>query len=329
MAHPPARVLITGAAGQIAYSLIFQIARGNMLGPEQPVILHLFDIPLMIEALGGVVMELEDGAFPLLAGVVPTVDPKEAFTDIDFALFLGATPRREGMERSDLLKENAGIFKTQGEALDKYAKKTVKVLVVGNPANTNCLIAATSAPSIPKENFSALTRLDHNRAKSQIAIKAKVNVNDVHNVIIWGNHSSTQYPDVNHGTIGGHPIRSVIKDDAWLNDEFIKKVQQRGAAVIKARKLSSAASAAKAIVDHIHDWVFGTKDGEFVSMGIWTTEAVYGIQAGLVFSFPVSIKGGKFHIREGLHIDEFSRQKLKETEDELIAERDTALPFLK
>jgi len=329
MAHtPPVRVLITGAAGQIGYSLIFQMARGDMLGPDQPVILHLLDIPPMLEALGGVVMELEDGAYPLLAGVVPTVDLKEAFTDIDYALFLGAMPRKEGMERSDLLKANAGIFKTQGEALDKYAKKTVKVLVVGNPANTNCLLAAKSAPSIPKENFTCLTRLDHNRAKSQVALRAKVNVNDVHNVIIWGNHSSTQYPDVNHGAIAGHPIRGVIKDDAWLNDEFIKKVQQRGAAVIKARKLSSAASAAKAIIDHIHDWVFGTKDGEFVSMGVWTSGSVYGIQAGLIFSFPVTIKDGKFTIKEGLHIDDFSRAKLKETENELVEERDTAVTFL-
>jgi len=323
----PVRVLITGAAGQIAYSLTFQIARGDMFGPDQPVILHLLDIPPMIEALGGVVMELEDCAFPLLHGVVPTVDLKEAFTDIDYALFLGAMPRREGMERSDLLKANAGIFKTQGSALDTYAKKTVKVLVVGNPANTNCLIAATCAPSIPKENFSCLTRLDHNRARSQIALKLKVNINEVHNITIWGNHSSTQYPDVNHGTVGSTPIREAVKDDAWLNDEFIKKVQQRGGAVIKARKLSSAASAAKAIVDHIYDWVHGTPAGQTVSMGIWST-GFYGIQAGLIYSFPVTIKDGKYTVQEGLHIDDFSRARLKETEEELISERDTAVSFL-
>jgi len=231
------------------------------------------------------------------------------------------------MERSDLLKANAGIFKTQGSALDTYAKKTVKVLVVGNPANTNCLITATCAPSIPKENFSCLTRLDHNRARSQIALKLKVNINEVHNITIWGNHSSTQYPDVNHGTVGSTPIREAVKDDAWLNDEFIKKVQQRGGAVIKARKLSSAASAAKAIVDHIYDWVHGTPAGQTVSMGIWST-GFYGIQAGLIYSFPVTIKDGKYTVQEGLHIDDFSRARLKETEEELISERDTAVSFL-
>jgi len=236
-------------------------------------------------------------------------------------------PRKEGMERSDLLKANAGIFKTQGGALDTYAKKTVKVLVVGNPANTNCLIAARCAPSIPRENFSALTRLDHNRARSQIAHKLKVNVSEVKNVTIWGNHSGTQYPDVNHATVGHSKVRDAVKDEEWLNGEFIKVVQQRGGAVIKARKLSSAASAAKAIVDHLHDWVLGTPEGESVSMAIWSTGA-YGIQADLIFSFPVVVKNGKYHVVEGLHIDDFSRAKLKETEEELIQERDTAFSFL-
>jgi len=330
MSHP-VRVLITGAAGQIGYSLVFSVARGEMFGPDQPVILHLLDIPVCMEALGGVVMELEDAAFPLLHGVVPTSDLKEAFTDIDYAIFVGAMPRKEGMERSDLLKANAGIFKEQGRALDQYAKKTVKVLVVGNPANTNAFITARFAPSIPRENFSALTRLDHNRAKSQIALRLKTNPQAVRNVVIWGNHSSTQYPDSSHGQVhsqsGDVSVKSAVADDAWLHGDFIKIVQQRGAAVIKARKLSSAASAAKAIVDHVRDWVLGTHDGEFVSMAV-ISDGSYGIEQGLVYSFPVTIKGGKYTIVQGLDIDEFSRKKLKETEDELISERDTALPFL-
>jgi len=330
MSHP-VRVLITGAAGQIGYSLSFSVARGEMFGPDQPVILHLLDIPMCLEALSGVVMELEDCAFPLLHGVVPTTDLKEAFTDIDYAIFVGAMPRKEGMERSDLLKANAGIFKAQGAALDQFAKKTVKVLVVGNPANTNALITARSAPSIPRENFSALTRLDHNRAKSQIAIRLKTNSQAVRNVVIWGNHSSTQYPDSTHGLVrtpaGDVRVKDAVKDDAWLHGEFIKIVQQRGGAVIKARKLSSAASAAKAIVDHMHDWVVGTRDDEFVSMAV-ISDGSYGIQKDLVYSFPVTIKGGKYHIVQGLEVDDFSRQKMKETEEELASERDTALTFL-
>eukprot|EP01113_Clastostelium_recurvatum_P011603 TRINITY_DN1592_c0_g1_i3.p1 TRINITY_DN1592_c0_g1~~TRINITY_DN1592_c0_g1_i3.p1 ORF type:complete len:344 (+),score=141.33 TRINITY_DN1592_c0_g1_i3:51-1034(+) len=322
------RVLITGAAGQIGYSLVFSIARGEMFGPEQPVILHLLDIPVAMEALGGVVMELEDCALPLLHGVVPTSDLKEAFTDIDYAIFVGAMPRKEGMERADLLKANAGIFKTQGAALDQYAKKTVKVLVVGNPANTNALITATCAPSIPKENFSALTRLDHNRARSQIALKLKTNISNVKSVIIWGNHSSTQYPDVSYATVGKESVRSALKDDDWIQGEFIKTVQQRGGAVIKARKLSSAASAAKAIVDHMRDWVSGTPEGEYVSMAVWS-DGSYGVQAGLVYSFPVTCKGGKYTIVQGLEVSDFSRKKLKETEDELEQEKTTALEFVK
>jgi len=328
---PVQRVLITGAAGQIAYSLVFSVARGEMLGADQPVILHLLDIPMMVDGLKGVVLELEDCALPLLHGVVSTVDVKEAFTDIDYALLVGAMPRREGMERADLLKANAAIFKEQGRALNDYAKKTVKVVVVGNPANTNALLALTSAPSLPKEAFSCLTRLDHNRAKSQIALRLKVNVTDVKNVIIWGNHSSTQYPDVNHGKVKVNnsevAIKAAVNDEAYLHGDFISTVQLRGAHVIKLRKLSSAASAAKAIVDHIHDWVFGTKEGEFVSMGVYS-DGSYGIKEGVIYSFPVTIKDGHYHIVQGLHIDDFSRQKIKATEEELFAEKETALQFL-
>jgi len=277
-------------------------------------------------------MELEDGAFPLVAGIVPTTDVKEAFTAVDYALLVGAMPRREGMERADLLKANAAIFKTQGKALNDYASRNVKVVVVGNPANTNALLALTSAPDLPKENFSALTRLDHNRARSQIALRLKVNVNDVHNVFIWGNHSSTQYPDVSNAYVtdgkgGKVTVHDAVKDEAYLHGDFIKTVQQRGAAVIKLRKLSSAASAAKAIVDHMHDWIFGTPAGEAVSMAIYS-DGSYGVKEGVIFSFPVTIKDGKASIVQGLPVSDFSRQQLKATEDELFAEKETALQFL-
>jgi len=331
-APAPKRVLITGAAGQIAYSLVFQVARGDLLGPTQPLILHLLDIPVALEGLQGVVMELEDCAFPLLAGIVATTDVKEAFTGVDYALLVGAMPRREGMERADLLKANAAIFKTQGKALNDYASRNVKVVVVGNPANTNALLALTSAPDLPKENFSALTRLDHNRARSQIALRLKVNVHEVHNVFIWGNHSSTQYPDVSNAYVtdgkgGKVSVHDAVKDDAYLHGDFIKTVQQRGAAVIKLRKLSSAASAAKAIVDHMHDWIFGTPAGESVSMAIYS-DGSYGVKEGVIFSFPVTIKDGKVSILQGLPVSDFSRQQLKATEDELFAEKETALQFL-
>eukprot|EP01111_Echinosteliopsis_oligospora_P013900 TRINITY_DN510_c0_g1_i1.p1 TRINITY_DN510_c0_g1~~TRINITY_DN510_c0_g1_i1.p1 ORF type:complete len:375 (-),score=111.91 TRINITY_DN510_c0_g1_i1:55-1071(-) len=330
----PARVLITGAAGQIAYSLVFMVARGDMLGPKQPVILHLLDIPAAQEGLNGVVMELEDCALPLLAGIVATTDVKTAFTDVDFALMVGAMPRREGMERADLLKANAAIFKVQGKALNDYSSKNVKVVVVGNPANTNALLAQMSAPNLPKENFSALTRLDHNRAKAQIANRLKVSVGQVKNVAIWGNHSSTQYPDVTSGVVVDFPkqgekssVADAVKDQAWLQGEFIKTVQQRGAAVIKLRKLSSAASAAKAIVDHMRDWVLGTPEGEYVSMGVYS-EGSYGIKEGLIYSFPVSCKDGKYTIIQGLAVDDFSRKLMKDTEDELVSEKETAVQFL-
>lgn len=327
----PKRVLITGAAGQIAYSLVFSVAKGDMLGPHQPVILHLLDIPAAMEGLQGVVLELEDCALPLLKGIVPTTDVKEAFSGVDYALMVGAMPRREGMERSDLLKANAAIFKTQGKALNDYASKNVKVVVVGNPANTNALLALLSAPDLPKSNFSALTRLDHNRATSQIALKLKVGIHQVHDVFIWGNHSSTQYPDVSSAYVvddKGHktPVSQLIKDDAYLQGEFIKTVQQRGAAVIKLRKLSSAASAAKAIVDHMRDWIFGTEHP--VSMAVWSDGQHYGIKEGVIFSFPVTIKDGKYIVVPGLNISDFSRKQLEATEKELFDEKDAALQFL-
>jgi len=329
----PVRVCLTGAAGQIAYSLVFPIARGEMFGADQPVIIHLLDIPQMVEALNGVDMELEDCALPLLRGVVATADPKEGFDRVDYALLVGAMPRKEGMERKDLLKANCGIFKVQGKALNDHASRNVKILVVGNPANTNCLIAALSAPDIPKENFSCLTRLDHNRAKIQIAKRINASVSNVHNVIIWGNHSKTQYPDINHAYIQGGgsatktPVRAAVADDTWLQGDFIKTVQNRGAAVIAARKLSSAASAAKAIVDHMRDWVLGTPQDEIVSMGVWS-DGSYGIAEGLIYSFPVTCKDGRYTIVQGLEVDNFSREKMQQTQAELVEEKEEAQSFL-
>jgi malate dehydrogenase len=276
-------------------------------------------------------MEIEDCAFPLVRGVVATTDVKEAFTGVDYCLMVGAMPRREGMERKDLLKANAAIFKVQGKALNDYASRDVKVLVVGNPANTNCLIAASCAPDIPKQNFSCLTRLDHNRAKSQIANRIHIDVERVHNVIIWGNHSKTQYPDVRHAFVedGGSrvSVKEAVKDDAWLEGPFVTTVQDRGAAVIAARKLSSAASAAKAIVDHMYDWVHGTKDGEIVSMGVYS-DGSYGIPEGLIFSFPVTCKDGRYQLVKDLEIDAFSRSKLDITVTELEGEKQDAFSFL-
>lgn len=328
---PPVRVLITGAAGQIAYSLVFMVARGDMFGPDQPVLLHLLDIPPMMEVLHGVVMELEDGAFPLLNGVVATSNVKEAFENIKYALLVGAMPRKEGMERKDLLKANAGIFKEQGRALNEYAARDVKVVVVGNPANTNALIAQACAPNLPKENFSALTRLDHNRAKAQIAKRVKVPVDHVHNVVIWGNHSSTQYPDVTQAyvQVNGAKVaaKDAVNDDTWLQTEFISTVQQRGGAVIKARKLSSAASAATAIVHHMRDWVLGTPEGEVVSMAV-PSDGSYGVPEGVIFSYPVTIANGKYRIVQGVHLSEFSKKKLEETYKELADEKKQAFEFI-
>ncbi|XP_069787814.1 malate dehydrogenase 1Ab, NAD (soluble) isoform X2 [Narcine bancroftii] len=328
----PIKVLVTGAAGQIAYSLIFNIAKGDVFGKEQPLILVLLDITPMMSVLSGVVMEIQDCALPLVKEVISTDKEEVAFELIDVAILVGSMPRREGMERKDLLKANVKIFKSQGAALDKFAKKTVKVLVVGNPANTNCLIALKSAPSIPKENFFCLTRLDHNRAKAQVATRLDVPANDVKNVIIWGNHSSTQYPDVHHATVKIHgkemSVIDAIKDDNWLKNDFIKTIQQRGAAVIQARKLSSAMSAAKAISDHMRDIWFGTPEGEWVSMGVISDENEYHIPSDLVYSFPVKIKDKTWSIVSCLPINDFSCAKMKDTAAELVEERDAATEFL-
>ncbi|XP_013384986.1 malate dehydrogenase, cytoplasmic [Lingula anatina] len=327
-------VLVTGAAGQIAYSLLLPIAKGDVFGRDKPVKLVLLDITPMMAVLNGVVMELTDCALPLLREVVATDDESVAFKDVDVALLVGAMPRREGMERKDLLAANVKIFKSQGLALDKFAKKTVKVVVVGNPANTNCFVCAKFAPSIPRENFSCLTRLDQSRAQAQIAARVEgVAAQDVSRVVIWGNHSSTQYPDVRHAVISkdGQQIgvQDAVKDDSWLKNEFIKTVQTRGAAVIKARKLSSAMSAANAICDHMRDWWHGTPEGKWVSMGV-SSSGAYGIEPELIYSFPVTIdKGRNWKIVEGLPIDDFSRDKMDKTMKELQEERSTALETVK
>merc|ERR1712002_870388 len=320
----PLRVVITGAAGQIAYSLLYQIASGYVFGDNQPLILHLLDIAPMMGVLGGVVMEIQDCAFPLVQDVVATDDPNVGFKGIDAAFLVGAMPRKEGMERKDLLAANVKIFKVQGEALDKYAKKSVKVLVVGNPANTNALICSHFAPSIPKTNFSAMTRLDQNRATAQLAMKAGVKVAAVDKVTIWGNHSSTQYPDAEHATINGAPVTEAIKDTDWLKNQFISTVQKRGAAVIAARKLSSAMSAAKAACDHMNSWWCGTAAGSWVSMGV-VSDGSYETPAGVVFSFPVTINNKEWSIVKGLTISDFAKGKLSETGNELCEEREEAM----
>ncbi|KAL6068651.1 malate dehydrogenase [Balamuthia mandrillaris] len=330
--QPPVRILVTGAAGQIAYSLVFMIARGNLLGPTRRIILHLLDIPPMKQALEGLVMELEDCAFPLLAGIVATTDTKEAFQGVDAAILVGAFPRKPGMERKDLLERNASIFKAQGAALNAYASRDVKVLVVGNPANTNCLIAMSCAPDIPSRNFSALTRLDQNRATAQVAQKVGVSVADVHNVIIWGNHSATQFPDVAHGFVaspsGKQPLSELLKgQEEWLDRHFIPTVQQRGAAVIKARKLSSAASAATAVVDHMRDWLLGTQPGAWVSMGV-VSDGSYGVSKGIIYSFPVTCSHGEYSIVQGLPVQPRARQLMQTTEKELVEEKTAAMDIL-
>ena len=305
---------------------------GRMFGPYQKVILHLLDLPAMEKALQGVVMEISDGAFPLVSKIVAATKPEEAFADIDVALLVGARPRGPGMERKDLLSANAAIFKQQGAALDKYAKKSVKVCVVGNPANTNALIASTFAPSIPKENFTALTRLDQNRAVHQIANRVGVEVEQVKNVIIWGNHSATQYPDTTHAYIANfpsdgisEPVNTAVNDQAWMQKEFVSVVQKRGAAIIAARKLSSAASAANAVCDHMHDWWVGTQSGEVVSMGVISDGNPYGVADGIVYSFPVTCSGGKWKIQEGFKVDKYSEDLMKKTEAELKEEKSMAL----
>nr|ANN22405.1 cytosolic malate dehydrogenase [Camellia oleifera] len=331
MAKEPVRVLVTGAAGQIGYALVPMIARGVMLGPDQPVILHMLDIPPAAEALHGVKMELVDAAFPLLKGVVATTDVVEACTGVNIAVMVGGFPRKEGMERKDVMSKNVAIYKSQASALEKYAAANCKVLVVANPANTNALILKEFAPSISEKNITCLTRLDHNRALGQVSERLSVPVSDVKNVIIWGNHSSTQYPDVNHATVktpaGEKPVRVLVANDEWLNGEFITTVQQRGAAIIKARKLSSALSAASSACDHIRDWVLGTPEGTWVSMGVYS-DGSYNVPAGLIYSFPVTCCNGEWTIVQGLPIDKLSRKKLDLTAEELSEEKALAYSCL-
>lgn len=321
MAKASMRVAVTGAAGQIGYSLLFRIANGDLLGKDQPVILQLLEIPdeKAQKALAGVMMELEDCAFPLLAGMTAHSDPMTAFKDIDVALLVGARPRGPGMERKDLLSANAQIFTAQGKALNAVAKKTVKVLVVGNPANTNAYIAMKSAPDIPAKNFTAMLRLDHNRALSQLANKLQKPVAGIEKLVVWGNHSPTMYPDYRFAIIEGKSVKDSINDAAWNKDTFIPTVGKRGAAIIEARGLSSAASAANAAIDHVHDWVMGT-NGKWVTMGI-PSKGEYGIPAGVIYGFPVICENGEYKMIEGLEIDEFSRERMNHTLNELLEEQ--------
>ncbi|PZX31849.1 MALATE DEHYDROGENASE [Cupriavidus phytorum] len=319
MAKAPMRVAVTGAAGQIGYSLLFRIANGDMLGKDQPVILQLLDLPQAQQAVKGVVMELEDCAFPLLAGVVITDDPKVAFKDADVALLVGARPRSKGMERKDLLEANAQIFTVQGKALDEVASRDVKVLVVGNPANTNAYIAMKSAPNLPRENFTAMLRLDHNRALSQIAAKTGKPVSSIEKLFVWGNHSPTMYADYRYATVDGQSVKDLINDPVWNNDVFLPTVGKRGAAIIEARGLSSAASAANAAIDHVRDWVLGS-NGKVVTMGI-PSNGEYGIPADTMFGYPVTTANGKYEIVKGLEIDAYSQEKINITLKELEEEK--------
>lgn len=321
----PVRVAVTGAAGQISYSLLFRIAAGEMLGKDQPVILQLLEITPALEALRGVVMEIEDCAFPLVHDIVQTDDPNVAFKDADYCLLVGARPRGPGMERKDLLEANAAIFSVQGKAINDHASRAVKVLVVGNPANTNALIAYRNAPDLNPGQFTAMTRLDHNRAIAQLADRTGKHSTDVDGMIIWGNHSATQYPDIHHCAVAGTPAFDLV-DKAWVTDTFIPTVQQRGAAIIKARGLSSAASAANAAIEHIRDWVLGTS-GAIVSMGIHS-DGSYGVEKGLIYSFPVTCENGEYTIVQGLEINAFSQQLMDRTEQELREERDGVAALL-
>jgi malate dehydrogenase len=316
----PKRVAVTGAAGQIGYSLLFRIANGDMLGKDQPVILQLLDITPAMPAVKGVVMELDDCAFPLLAGVVVTDDPAVAFKDADYALLVGARPRSKGMERKDLLEANGAIFTVQGKALNDHARRDCKILVVGNPANTNAYIAMKSAPDLPRRNFTAMLRLDHNRALSQLAAKSGKPVESIEKLVVWGNHSPTMYPDFRFATAGGEPLKKLIPDAAWNRDVFIPTVGKRGAAIIEARGLSSAASAANAAIDHMRDWALGT-NGRWVTMGI-ASDGDYGIPQDVIYGFPVTCAGGRYELVKGLEIDDFSRERMQATLDELLAERD-------
>jgi malate dehydrogenase len=322
----PVRVAVTGAAGQISYSLLFRIASGEMLGKDQPVILQLLEIEPAMNALKGVIMELEDCAFPLVQGIIASHDPMVAFKDIDIALLVGARPRSKGMERKDLLEANGAIFTVQGKALAAVAKKEVKVLVVGNPANTNALIALKSAAGLNPRNFTAMLRLDHNRAYSQLAAKTASHTTEINKIVVWGNHSATQYPDISAATVKGTAATDLV-DQNWLVTDFIPTVQKRGAAIIDARGLSSAASAANAAIEHIRDWVLGTKEGEFVSMGV-PSDGSYGIPEGVIYGFPCSCKDGEYTIVQGLAVSEFSRERMNATLQELTEERDAVKHLL-
>lgn len=317
---PPVSIAITGAAGHIGYSLLFRIAAGDLLGNDQPIILHLLDLPQSQHILDGVVMELYDCAFPLLKNVITTDDPLIAFNGVDIAILVGARPRTKGMERKELLTVNAEIFSTQGKALDKVANRDVKVLIVGNPTNTNTYITMKNAPNLSPGNFAAMLRLDHNRALYQVAAKLKESVSSIRKMIIWGNHSSTQFPDLSHAEINGKKVIHLIKDQSWIEDYFIPTVQNRGAAVIEARGLSSAGSAANAIINHLHDWIIGTREHDWVTMGI-PSDGSYGIQEGVIYGFPVTCKNGDYMIVQGLEINEISQAKMLATYKELLEEK--------
>lgn len=323
----PVRVAVTGAAGQIGYSLLFRIVTGEMLGKDQPVILQLLEVTPAMKALEGVAMELEDCAYPLLAGYVLTDDVNQAFKDVNYALLVGAKPRGPGMERSDLLEANGGIFKVQGKALNDNADRNVKVIVVGNPANTNAHTAMVSAPDLNPRNFSAMTRLDHNRALAQLAAKTNAKVSDIKKMTIWGNHSTTQYPDISNTTIAGKSACDMV-DRGWYENEFIPRVAKRGAEIIAARGASSAASAANGAIDHMHDWVLGTPKDDWVSMAV-ASDGSYGIPEGLMYSFPVTCKNGDYQIVQGLKVDDFSKEKMAATQKELEEERDAVAKILK
>jgi malate dehydrogenase len=320
MTPSPVKVAVTGAAGQIGYALLFRIASGAMLGTDTPVELRLLEIPAAVKAAEGTAMELDDCAFPLLAGVEISDDPNVAFDGVNVALLVGARPRGPGMERSDLLEANGGIFKPQGQAIAARAASDVKVLVVGNPANTNALIAMSNASGVPSERFTAMMRLDHNRARGQLAKRAGVGVAEVTNMTVWGNHSATQYPDIFHARVGGRPATEVVEDQAWLEGEFIPTVQKRGAAIIEARGASSAASAANAAIDHVRDWVLGTPADDWVSMAV-PSDGSYGVPEGILSGFPVRTSGGAYTIVQGLEIDDFSRSRIDATAAELVDER--------
>ena len=321
MSDSPVKVTVTGAAGQIGYALLPRIASGQLLGPDTAVELRLLEITPAMQALEGVVMELDDSAFPLLESVETSDDPNFAFDGANVALLVGARPRTKGMERADLLEANGGIFKPQGQAINDHAADDVKVLVVGNPANTNCLIAMSHAPDVPSERFTSMMRLDHNRAKAQLAKKVGAHARDVHRMTVWGNHSTTQYPDISHALVGDRPATELETERSWIEDEFIPTVAKRGAAIIEARGASSAKSAASAAIDHVHDWVLGTPEGDWVSMGI-PSDGSYGVDEGIICGFPCTCSRGEWQIVQGLEIDDFSRERIDASVDELKSERD-------